>query len=403
MKDFKELGLTDEILKVVAELNFDKPSEIQEKSIPLVLQGKDIIAGSATGSGKTLIFASGIIQNLKPAKKVQALIITPTRELSEQITQALRIFSKYKPMNIISIYGGVSIIPQIKQVKTADIVIGTPGRILDHLRRETLLLDNLKILVLDEADRMLDMGFIDDMKEIIKACPKKRQTLLFSATIDQDVVHISQKYMSNPVEVSAESYVSAEHLEQIYYDVPSHLKFALFVQLLKEEKSDLVMVFCNTRHNTDFVAKNLRFQKIQSLAIHGGFSQNKRSYTLSEFHKKNIQVLVCTDVAARGLDIKGISHIYNYDMPKTSEEYIHRIGRTARAGKNGKVINIVSSRDYDNLSNVLKDESIKIIEQKLPRIQEVAFRRFDRPYSSNRRFSSQGKRQYSSNFQKKRR
>src|SRR3989338_6628198 len=230
---FRKLGIIEPIIQAIQDEKFEKPSEIQEKTIPLVLAGKDIIAGSATGSGKTLAFGSGIIQNCERGKGIQSLILTPTRELAEQVSKALKRFSRYKHLEITSVYGGVSISPQIEKLRSADVVVGTPGRILDHLERNTINLSRIKILVLDEADRMFDMGFIDDVRKIISRCPVNRQTLLFSATISQDIAKLSQRYMKNPVKVSAEAYVDSKKLAQVYYDVPDNMKFSLLLHLLK--------------------------------------------------------------------------------------------------------------------------------------------------------------------------
>jgi len=385
MEKFKKLGIIEPILKAIKEEKFEEPSEIQKKSIPLVLAGKDIIAGSATGSGKTLAFGSGIIQHSETGRGIQALVITPTRELAEQNATALKKFSKYKPLEIACVYGGLSITPQIEKLKTADVVIGTPGRLIDHIERRTIKLNHVKTLVLDEADRMLDMGFIDDVEYIIKQCPKKRQTLLYSATIYPEIAHLSKKYMHDPVQVSAVAQVDPKKLKQVYYDVPNNMKFSLLVHLLKNEKSALVMVFCNSRMNTDFVADNLKLSGIDSMAIHGGFSQDKRSRTMEKFHSKNVYVLVCTDVAARGLDIKGVSHVYNYDIPSESKQYVHRIGRTARAGKEGKVINILSVRDYENFRRVQHDYEIDAEKMKLPFVKRVRIRIPDRQRMPPRR------------------
>ncbi len=388
MEKFRNLGIGEAVLKAIEELGFHQPSEIQEKAIPLVLEGRDVIAESATGSGKTLAFGAGIIQYCSKIGRVQSLVMTPTRELAEQVALELKKFSRYKPLNIVSIYGGVDIEPQIKKLETADVVVGTPGRILDHLNRRTLYLGNVKILVLDEADRMLDMGFIYDVESIIKFCPRERQTLLFSATISADISHLATRYMKNIVEVSAKAYVEETKLVQVYYDVPSREKFSALVYLLKKEKQGLVMVFCNTRRTADFVAKNLERTGIQSSAIHGGHSQNKRTSTLQEFHSSKVYVLVCTDVAARGLDIKNVSHVYNYDIPKTSKEYIHRVGRTARAGKEGKAISLVSDRDYENFREVLTDNSLEINEEKF---QEALPQIYIRPFNRSRtNFSNRG-------------
>lgn len=383
---FRKLGIKEHIIKSIEEQRFEKPSEIQEKAIPLVLQGKDVIAGSATGSGKTLVFGAGILHDCQRGKGIQALVLTPTRELAEQITRELRKFAKHNPMNIAPIYGGVSIGPQLSDLKTAEVVVGTPGRVLDHLQRDTLQTDNIKILVLDEADRMFDMGFIDDVVRIIRACPPKRQTLLFSATISPDIVHLARKYMKEPVEVEAEHFVDASKLHQVYYEVPDGLKFSLLVHLLQHEEAGLVMVFCNTRKNVDFVANNLKFADIDALPIHGGFSQEKRNRVMGKFHDKKVEVLVCTDVAARGLDIKGVSHIYNYDIPNDPKEYIHRIGRTARAGKEGKAVSLLSSRDYELFSRVLKVNRVDVFAEKIPEIKRVAIRWMEERSPGRRRF-----------------
>jgi len=379
MEKFAKLGLSKELLKAIEEAKFKEPSEIQEKAIPVSLQGKDIIGGSATGSGKTLAFGAAIIQGVEKGKGVQALTLTPTRELAEQVAESLERFSAYKDISVSAVYGGVGFEPQIERIKYSEIIVGTPGRILDHLGKRTLILNKVKFLVLDEADRMLDMGFIDDVREIIEQCPTHRQTMLFSATISPDIAHLAGKYLKNPVEIAVESYVDASLLEQVYYDVDQDKKFSLLVHLLKSEKGGLVMVFCNTRHNTDFVARNLQRYDIDAMAIHGGLSQNKRTHVLEKFHSSKVYVLVCTDVAARGLDIKGVSHVYNYDSPKTSKEYIHRIGRTARAGKEGKAITIIGQRDYENFRKVMQDPDLSIKQEEAPEVDEIRvdFRRFD--------------------------
>ncbi len=378
MESFKNLGISGPFLKSINDEKFENPSEIQEKSIPLILAGRDVIAGSATGSGKTLAFASGILQSSERGEGIQALVLTPTRELAEQVAKALTKFSKYRPLGIIAVYGGVGINPQIQELRTADVVVGTPGRILDHIGRNTIKLGSVKTLVLDEADRMFDMGFKEDVERIIKKCPQGRQTLLFSATISKDVVRLAQRHMKKPLQVSVESYVDPKKLVQTYYDVGEDLKFSLLVHLLKHENSGLVMVFCNTKRNTDKLAKNLRFSGIDALAIHGGLTQCKRNNVMGLFHSGKSCVLVCTDVAARGLDIQGVSHVYNYDIPRESKQYIHRIGRTARAGAEGKAINILSSKDYDNFSNVLKENDVVIEEEIMPVLEKAAMRKPER-------------------------
>jgi ATP-dependent RNA helicase DeaD len=391
MNEFKKLGVSEPILKSLKDQGIEIPTEIQRKTIPLILKGKDVIAGSATGSGKTLAFGSGIIENTDKRKGIQALVLTPTRELAEQVKDALIKFSKYSPLRTVVIYGGVSINPQIDDLRRCDVVVGTPGRILDHLQRRTIDLSKVKTLVLDEADRMLDMGFIDDVRKIISQCPTHRQTLLFSATIHSQVVSIAQRYMNHPVKVSAETYVDPKKLRQIYYNVLDNKKMALLVHLLKNEKSGLVMVFCNTRRNVDFVANNLQANGIEAQAIHGGFTQAKRTQTMRHFHSERVQVLICTDVAARGLDIPQVSHIYNYDIPPDSKDYIHRIGRTARAGKEGKVINVLSGDSHDNFSRVLHELDVKVKKENMPHVERVIIKKQERRRGG---FSRGGRRGY---------
>lgn len=378
MEKFKKLGISGDLLRAIQDSKYTEPSEIQEKAIPYVVQGRDVVGSAATGSGKTLAFGAAIVDRIAHTEKIQALIMAPTRELAEQVSQSLKKYARYKKLNIATIYGGVDIKPQMRDLRYADVVVGTPGRLLDHLQRGTIELKHVKVLILDEADRMLDMGFIEDVETIIKNCPKERQTLLFSATMSQDIKHLSRKYLHDAVDVSVESYVDASKLTQVYYDVPKHGKFSLLVHLLKQERSGLVMVFCNTRRNADFVAKNLYKMQIDAMALHGGLTQNKRNRIMEKFKSGQAVILVCTDVAARGLDIKNVSHVYNYDIPKNPKEYVHRIGRTARAGKDGIAVNVVSERDYDNFRRILLDDELKIDKVELPEFESIMIRFDDR-------------------------
>ncbi|MEK6898563.1 MAG: DEAD/DEAH box helicase [Nanoarchaeota archaeon] len=378
MEKFKKLGISGDLLRAIQDSKYTEPSEIQEKAIPYVVAGRDVVGSAATGSGKTLAFGAAIVDRIAHTEKIQALIMAPTRELAEQVAQSLKKYARYKKLNIATIYGGVDIKPQMRDLRYADVVVGTPGRLLDHLQRGTIDLKHVKVLILDEADRMLDMGFIEDVETIIKNCPKERQTLLFSATLSQDVKHLSRKYLRDAVDVSVESYVDASKLTQVYYDVPKQGKFSLLVHLLKQERAGLVMVFCNTRRNADFVAKNLYKMQIDAMALHGGLTQNKRNRIMEKFKSGQAVILVCTDVAARGLDIKNVSHVYNYDIPKNPKEYVHRIGRTARAGKDGIAVNVVSERDYDNFRRILLDDELKIDKVELPEFESIMIRFDDR-------------------------
>jgi ATP-dependent RNA helicase DeaD len=353
-------------------MGFNKPTKIQKEAIPSIVKGRDIIGESETGSGKTLAFGAGIIEKVVSGSGLQALVLTPTRELAEQVSESVKSFSNGKKLRVISVYGGVSINNQIHELTRAEVVVATPGRLLDHLQRRTIDMSKINILVLDEADRMLDMGFVDDVERIIANCPKEKQTLFFSATIDARIRKLANKYMNNPKEVLAGNQVDPSKLKQFYYDVQKGLKLSLLVHLLKEDKSGLSMIFCNTRNTTDFIVKNLRANKIDAIAIHGGHTQNKRTKNLEFFNNAKCGVLVCTDVAARGLHIENVSHVYNYEIPQDPKDYVHRGGRTARAGKNGKVISLLSEFDHDNFRRVQRDYSnldIEFVEK--PYIERV--------------------------------
>ncbi len=361
---FKDLKLDEQMLKAIEKMGLEEPTQIQRESIPLIMGDNDVIGESATGSGKTLAFGTGIIKKCHPEQGLQALVLVPTRELAEQVKDEIIKLSFGKHLRILAVYGGVSIKTQIELLKKAEIVIATPGRLLDHLNRHTINMSRVKIVVLDEADRMAEMGFIEDVERILRECPKNRQTLLFSATMSKK---LAEKHMKNPVAVHATKMVNPSKLKQTYYDVPSRLKEELLVHLLKKEKSDLVMVFCNTRKKTDIVVDILKKNGIKSAPIHGGYNQAKRLRTIDLFHKGRFQVLVCTDVAARGLHIEGVTHIYNFDIPIEPKDYIHRIGRTARAGKEGVIINLLSYRDYDNFARIQAEyKNFNIVKMQRP-------------------------------------
>ncbi len=390
MKVFEDLGLSKYLLEVIKKLGITTPTKIQEEAIPPVIAGKDVVGESATGSGKTIAFGSGIVENVKPGEGLQALILTPTRELAEQVSGVLKELSKY--LRTLSVYGGVSINTQIHGLKKAEVVVATPGRLLDHLERRTINLSKIKILVLDEADRMLDMGFIDDVEKIIKHCPKKRQTLFFSATISQEIKRLARKHMNDPINIAATKMVDPAKLKQVYYNIEKNQKLSLLAHLLQHENSGLVMVFCNTRRTTEFVMKTLRANRIKAISIHGGLTQNKRDKNLHMFNDAKAGVLVCTDVAARGLDIANVSHIYNYEIPNDPKDYVHRIGRTARAGESGKVINVLCQYDHDNFSRILDEYRTFSIENlEKPHLERIEVR-MDTPVQRGRgSFHSNGR------------
>lgn len=369
----KGIVLEKEFEKALMDLGFSDFTEIQEKCIPLIQQGKDVIGSSYTGSGKTVAFGFPALEKVKPGKGIQLLVIVPTRELCNQVAKEFRKFTKYRRTEIAEIYGGMSYNPQFAQLKRADVVVGTPGRLLDHLNQRTMNTEHVKILVLDEADKMFDMGFIIDVKKILAMIPRECQKLLFSATMPHAIFEITKYYMKNPEKVKMEAYVDKSKLIQHYYDIEKRNKFSLLVHTIKNEPRGLIIVFCGTRHMVNTVNKNLYQQKIKSQALHGGLSQNQRKRTMDDFHSAKLDVLVASDVAARGLDIKNVNLIINFDIPKTSREYVHRIGRTARAGEEGKVISLLSHEEYDQFSRVLEDKSLFIRKLETPKFEQVEF------------------------------
>ncbi len=381
--EFSELNLPDYLVSTVAGLGYEKPTFIQEKAIPALLSGKDVIAQSETGSGKTAAFALPIISKATPGQGVQCLVLAPTRELAEQVAFEFRRLSRNKKLAIAAVYGGVDIEPQISALRRSEIIVATPGRMLDHLSRRTADFRRLQFLVLDEADKMFEMGFIDDVRRIIKTLPRERQTMLFSATIGPEVRSISSEYMKAPHMLRANPYVDKGALKQLYYDVRPQDKFSILLHLISEEKPGLSIVFCATRSRVDTVTRNLTANGINAVAIHGGHTQAKRNAVMRDVRTGKVHILVATDVAARGLDIRNVSHVFNYDIPKTSVEYVHRIGRTARAGKSGKAISILAEADHENFRHVMEDRSLGIQRQPVPSFRRVQFIMPKRDFSRN--------------------
>ena len=369
--EFKDLNLPQEVIKAIEKKGFINPTAIQEKCIPLIQKGKDVVGQSLTGSGKTAAFGLPMLQRIEPRQGVQALILVPTRELAVQVCRDMAAYSEFMNLKVVSVYGGVGMGPQIDGLKRAEIVVATPGRMLDHLGQRTANLGKVHMVVLDEADKMFEMGFIDAVKMIFGYLPVHRQNLLFSATMPHEVVTIIKKYLKDPVFVKEELHVDKSLLKQVYYNVKHQEKYSLLVHLLKHKTSGLAIVFCATRRNVDFIYKNLRKQGIAAMAVHGGLSQNQRSHSVDSLKNQKIDVLVATDVAARGLDISNVTHIYNYDSPRNSNEYTHRIGRTARAGKSGEAITLLSDRDYENFRNVMSDRTLNIEEVETPAFEKV--------------------------------
>ncbi|WP_084187310.1 DEAD/DEAH box helicase [Andreprevotia chitinilytica] len=344
---FASLGLDDSLVRACAERGYTEPTPIQTQAIPAILTGGDLLAGAQTGTGKTAGFTLPILQLLskKPAEKpgIRALILTPTRELAAQVEESVREYGKHTGLKSMVMFGGVSINPQIKALKgKIDILVATPGRLLDHVSQKTVDLSNVEILVLDEADRMLDMGFIHDIKKVLALLPKKRQNLLFSATFSEEIKALADKLLNQPalIEVARRN-ATAETIAQRVHPVDRDKKRQLLAHLIKQHNWFQVLVFTRTKHGANRLAEQLGKDGIPSLAIHGNKSQGARTRALSEFKSGTLQVLVATDIAARGIDIDELPHVVNYELPNVSEDYVHRIGRTGRAGAEGEAISLV--------------------------------------------------------------
>lgn len=348
-KFFKENGISHEIAKAVHDLGYTEMTPIQDAAIPLIMQGKDIIGQSQTGTGKTCAFAIPAIEVVKvDMKKVQVLILCPTRELAIQNCNEIRKLAKYKQgINSIAIYGGEPINRQIMEFKKRpSIVVGTPGRIMDHMRRKTLKLNNLKMVILDEADEMLNMGFIDDIETILAEAPEVRQTILFSATMPEQIRALTNKFQKDPelIKVQSEA-MTVENVEQICVDVPRGIKTKALMGLLKRFKPTKSLIFCNTKRQTDALYELLTKDGFKVRALHGDMRQTVRTEVINLFKSSRIDILVATDVAARGIDVKDIDVVFNYDIPLDKEIYVHRIGRTARAGSKGKSVTLATGRN----------------------------------------------------------
>jgi ATP-dependent RNA helicase DeaD len=335
------LRLSKAMVALLEKQGITTATPVQQEIIPAILDKRDVIAQSETGSGKTLSFAIPLIEEINRRDGLRALVVVPTRELAVQIAREFVKFSQGKHLGVTPIYGGVSINDQIRKLDRTNIIVGTPGRLIDLLNRGVLRLDTIRYLVLDEADRMLDMGFIRDIEKIMARTPKERQTLLFSATLAKEIVQLSHKYLRSPKQVQLASAVKPEFLRQTYYQSSVERKLPLLVHLLKKER-DLALVFCNRKHYTEKLARQLSREGVHAKCLNGDMSQSQRERVTSDFRQKKITVLVATDVAARGLHIDDITHVYNYEIPRDVDSYTHRVGRTARAGQRGEAISLVS-------------------------------------------------------------
>ncbi|NNG23589.1 DEAD/DEAH box helicase [Telluria aromaticivorans] len=373
---FSTLGLSDAIVRAVTEQGYTTPTPIQAQAIPAVLNGGDLLAGAQTGTGKTAGFTLPILQRLSSDKvgstlasktsprAIRALVLTPTRELAAQVEESVRLYGKYTNLNSAVIFGGVGINPQIKLLKHGvDVLVATPGRLLDHAGQRTVDLSKVEILILDEADRMLDMGFIHDIKKVLALLPPKRQNLLFSATFSDDIKALADKLLDNPASIEvARRNSTVEVISQKIHPVDRDKKHPMLSHLIKENDWEQVLVFTRTKHGANKLVEQLGKDGIGAMAIHGNKSQTARTKALAEFKDGSLQVLVATDIAARGIDIDQLPHVVNYDLPNIPEDYVHRIGRTGRAGATGEAVSLVCVDEHQMLKDIEK-----LIKQTLPR------------------------------------
>lgn len=375
MLSFEELGLSKETLKVLKKKGFEIPTPIQEITVPAILEGgKDVVAQAQTGTGKTAAFGLPMIELLEEnVKHVQALVLTPTRELAIQVAEEIHSLRGKKKLNVVPIYGGQSINLQLRSLKKGvDIVIGTPGRVQDHLDRGTLKLGKISFLVLDEADEMLNMGFLEDVKNIMEHTSEQKRTMLFSATMPKEIMHIATRYMGEFDEFKVtKGQLTVTQTDQIYFEVSAANKFEALCRIIDIEEDFFGLVFCRTKKDVDNIANHLIERGYDADALHGDISQPQREKILNKFKKHLINVLVATDVAARGIDVQDLTHVINFALPQDAESYVHRIGRTGRAGKEGNAITFITPEEYRKLRYISRETKTDIRKAKLPDVKDV--------------------------------
>jgi ATP-dependent RNA helicase RhlE len=374
---FEQLGLNSELLKAVAEQGYTIPTPVQQKAIPLILEGRDVLAGAQTGTGKTASFTLPLLQRLaenadphqKP-RRVRALILAPTRELAAQVYESILTYGKHLPLHAEAVVGGASIGMQTRQLRRGcDIVVATPGRLIDHLQQRNINLSSVEILVLDEADRMLDMGFMPDVKRIMSLIPKRRQSLLFSATVPNTIKALAASALNNPAAVEvARQNATADNVSELVYGINREYKRELLSYLIGSNNWRQVLVFVRTKHGADRLEKQLIEDGIRTAALHGDKTQGARTKALEYFKSGKVTVLVATDIAARGLDIDELPHVVNFDLPQVPEDYIHRIGRTGRAGSSGQALSLVCPEE-----SWLLAEIEKLLKRQIPRVADTGY------------------------------
>ena len=394
---FNDFEISEEIQAAVEKMGFSNATKVQAQTIPLLLEGKDIIAQAQTGTGKTAAFAIPCIEKIDTRIfATQALIMCPTRELVIQVAGELKKLTKFhKNISVLAVYGGQKIHTQLRALKQGcDIVVGTPGRLMDHIRRKSLKLDQLSYLVLDEADQMLDMGFRDDIKAIINETPKSRQSVMFSATMSKDLIKLMERYQNKAIKINITgNKEQSKQIEQLYFNLKSAPKLNALKRLLEEYKVESGIIFCNTRAKVDELSKRLSHDDYIAAALHGEIDQKKRNKVMQAFKKGSINLLVATDVAARGLDINDLEVVINYDLPQADQDYVHRIGRTGRAGKTGLALNLVTTKEIARILRIAKSSNLTIKSAKLPGVEGEDSLKRDRVRPAKPRFK--GKRRKS--------
>lgn len=374
---FDQLGLSQQLLNAIAEQGYTNPTPIQAQAIPVILKGQDVLAGAQTGTGKTASFTLPLLQQLnenfdpgaKP-RRIRALILVPTRELAQQVLDSVKAYGKHLPLRVEVIVGGASINMQVRNLSHGcDIVVATPGRLLDHVQQRTINLSSVNILVLDEADRMLDMGFLPDVKRVMSALPKQRQNLLFSATISNEISNLADQLLNNPVAIAvAKQNATADNVSQLVYGINRDKKRELLSYLIGSNNWQQVLVFVRTKHGADRLEKQLVSDGIRSIALHGDKSQGARNKALDYFKTGKVTAMVATDIAARGLDIDELPHVVNYDLPQVAEDYIHRIGRTGRAGASGAAVSLVCPDEAHLLAAIEK-----LLKKEIPQVADTGY------------------------------
>ena len=401
MSEFNQFNISKELQQAIAEMGFIKPSPVQAQAIPVLLNGRDLVAQAQTGTGKTVAFGIPCIEKIDPNNKAtQALIMCPTRELAVQVAEEFKKLSKkHRNIYTCSVYGGQNIETQLKVLrKGAQIVVGTPGRLMDHMRRKSLKLDQIKYLVLDEADQMLDMGFREDMETIITKTPSDRQTLMFSATIPKQLASLMDRYQTKAVKINTTGEgVQNKQIKQLYFHIPQANKFDVMVRLLEHYRIMSGIIFCNTKIMVDQLSKRLAKNKYRTAALHGDIPQNKRSRVMQSFKKAELEILVATDVAARGLDINGLEAVINYDLPKFDQDYVHRIGRTGRAGKEGLALSLIVGGEIEHIERIGRRNKLKIENAQEANIEGLEDIKYEKVKIKNKEKDTDTKR----NFRKK--